>query len=121
MPHGNIPSLQAMPFDTTPWLAVQVPAFNAAMEVNRAWVRRSNEVMSHWMSFLLTRYREELRLQQGLMACRSPMEAQQVWAEFLQQATEQYREEFEKIGEMTGKVAGEIGSALRIDGSKPKE
>lgn len=120
MPDGNASTFPAPGFDMTPWLVAQVPAFNVAMAVNRALVRRTNEAMTEWASFMLSRYREELRLQQSLMACRSPVEAQRVWIEFLQRAAEQYQREFQKFGEIATRVSGEVGGAMRMEPPKPR-
>jgi len=70
-----------------------------------AWFERVAELGSKVTSFVAERIKEDVKTQHALLHCRSLPEVQQVQAEFLQTAFDQYRAETGKLIKMTGTMA----------------
>jgi hypothetical protein len=70
-----------------------------------AWFERVADLGGEVTSFIAERIKEDVKTQHALLHCKSLPEVQQVQADFLQKAFDQYQAETGKLIKMTGTVA----------------
>lgn len=78
--------------------------------MNSDWPRKMNEMGSEAMAFVSERIKHDVEFQRCMMECRDIREFQQLQADFLQTAINQYTEETGKMLEMGADV---VRSCLR--------
>lgn len=80
-------------------------SFSPAAWMGSAWFERVAEMGNEVTTFLAERIKEDVKTQEALLNCKSLREVQQVQAEFLQKAFDQYQAETGKLIKMTGTTA----------------
>lgn len=80
---------------------LQAFGFNAMTDMGVAWVEAVSDMGSEVVTFVADRIKEDVKTQHRMMHCRDMGELQQIQAEFMQKAIDQYRAETGKLVEMS--------------------
>lgn len=94
------------------WQPWQATAFETWLSIGRAVTRRSGEAAHEWSNFLVSRIQQDMALQQQLMSCHAPADAQRLVAGFFERAADDYRQEFQRLGDLATRMSGEIAEAI---------
>lgn len=84
---------------------VAFKSLSPAAWMGPAWFERVRDLGNEVSLFVAERIKEDVKTQHALLHCKSLPEVQQVQAEFLQRAFDQYRAETGKLIKMTGTTA----------------
>lgn len=94
-----------MPKETTQMMsdsaALQAFGFKTMAGMGVAWVEALSDMGSEVLSFVADRIKEDVKTQHKMLHCKDMGELQQIQAEFVQKAIDQYREETGKLVEMS--------------------
>lgn len=99
-----------MTADSRPSDAQAMAALRALTGMNTAWFEALSDMGSEVMSFVAHRIHEDVDAQHKLLHCKNAGELQQIQADFLQKAIDQYTAETGKLVEMSQKMFEVPGS-----------
>lgn len=85
--------------------ALQAYGFNTMTSMGVAWVEALSDMGSEVLSFVADRIKEDVKTQHRLLHCKDVDELQEIQAEFVQKAIDQYRDETGKLVEMSRNFA----------------
>lgn len=72
--------------------------------MSTAWMGALSDMGAEVMSFVAERIKEDVKTQHKVLHCKDVTELQQVQAEFIQRAMEQYQDETGKLVDLSTKV-----------------
>ena len=75
------------------------------------WMEQIEDMGAEWLTFLAHRVSEDVRIQHRILRCTTPAEIQQIQAEFLLKAFEDYAAENGKLMEMGSAMHQHLQSA----------
>jgi hypothetical protein len=84
--------------------ALQAFGFNNMTTMGVTWMETLGEMGSEVLSFVADRIKEDVKTQHRLLHCSQMSEMQEIQAEFIQKAIEQYRAETGKLVEIGQKM-----------------
>ena len=93
--------------DETPANAVaemQTAGLGNMVGASSAWFKAMGDMSTEVMEFVTDRIREDVKTQHQILNCKNVSELQQIQAEFLENAFEQYQAETGKLLEMSTSV-----------------
>lgn len=93
-------------------------ALTAMFAANPAVAKALSELMSESVTFVAHRYQANLAAQQALMACRTPMDLMEVYAEFLKTAMQQYADETSRVIAATTRFSEQISKEVKSGHSR---
>src|SRR5262249_35914895 len=96
------------------------PMLTMLANMNRTYMEGLATAHKEWAEFLQRRVREDMELTRQLLNCHSVADMHQVYAQYLQTAFQQYREQSEKVAQQGGSIAQHLadttaGSAKDVD------
>jgi hypothetical protein len=98
----------SQPANDSPALAairdMQGAGFASMSTMGAAWLEAMSDLNSEVLSFVADRVKEDVQTQHQILHCKSLSEVQQIQAEFVQKAVDQYSAETGKLVELS-KVA----------------
>lgn len=83
---------------------LQNAGFENMMSASTAWLESLSDMSAEVASFVADRIREDVKTQHKILHCKDMSELQQVQAEFIKKAVEQYQAETGKLVEMTSRA-----------------
>lgn len=84
--------------------ALQASGFGAMAGYGVTWAEALGELGSEVLSFVADRVRQDVEAQRRILGCKDVQELQEVQAEFIHDAIEQYTAETGKIVELSRKL-----------------
>lgn len=81
--------------------ALQDQSFKMMSQMGLAWVEGMSELGSEVLSFVADRIKEDVKTQHKMLHCKDVTELQNIQAEFLQTAMDQYAAETGKLVQMS--------------------
>lgn len=103
-------------FDT--FMGFGRPAFEAMAEINSRALEQIAAVNAEWVRFVQKRVAQDFDLPQQLAKCRMPQDVLRVYAEFAQNAVQQYQQELAEITRMNQAFNNETAEILRNTAEK---
>lgn len=89
---------------------LQAYGFTATAGMGTAWVELLSDMGSEVLSFVADRVKEDVKTQHRMLHCKDMSELQQIQADFVHTAIEQYREETGRLVEMSQDFLKAAGS-----------
>jgi Phasin protein len=90
----------ASAFDVETMIEMTSPANEAVKMFNSKLAENASAYQKEWFGFFNLRWHENISLPMRLAACRSPMEAQQVYLDYWKRTFAQYQAEFTHLFEL---------------------
>jgi len=93
--------------DNTPLGAIsklQEAGLGNMLEMNTAWVDALGDMGAEVIGFVAQRIKEDVKTQQKILHCNNMTDLQQIQAQFIQRAIDQYQAETKQLVEMSTKV-----------------
>ncbi len=93
--------------------ALQRSGFGNMMGMGSAWAEAFGEMSAEFVGFLADRIKEDVKTQHKVLHCKDMRELQQIQAEFVQTAVEQYQAETGKLMEMSSTAFADVLKGTR--------
>lgn len=87
-----------------PFAEMQAAGLGNMVGLSSAWLRAMGDVSTEVMDFVTDRIKEDVKTQHQILNCKNVSELQQIQADFLEKAVEQYQAETGKLLEMSTNV-----------------
>ena len=89
---------------------LQEAGFGNMVGLSTAWLEALGDIGSEVLSFMAERVKEDVKTQHAILHCKNVSELQNIQAEFIQKALEQYSAETGKLVRMSNDALASAGS-----------
>jgi Phasin protein len=104
------------PPDNTEMLELYQPIVEGMTKYSGALSDGYAAMGSEWFNFINRRFHTDISLAGRLAKCGSPQDLMREWSAFVSMASEDYRNEFARLAEMSSATSQRAASAIHVNG-----
>jgi hypothetical protein len=88
-------------------------------DINGKLLESAASAQKDWAEFMHRRVKEDIAVSQQLMSCKSLVDMQHVWSQYMRTAFEQYREQSERAVQRGKSTTDGFARTLELGGREP--